>query len=164
MSNFCPEWIFGCSSAYCAHGFLSSENSLNAIARKFSIGLNQNYTEIKFEELSDTAEQMLQFLSEINVGEEAVDYLNHYIFKRIHFQNNGSERKLSGMFASPLNPEKLIDYGVKKSLKVFRATIFGIRNNVMEKSPPGWSISDVDEGIKWFKDLVEKPVDLLDNF
>ena len=34
----------------------------------------------------------------------------------------------------------------------------------MQKAPPGWNITDVDDGVKWFKDLVEKPVNLLDNF
>ena len=164
MSNFCPEYLFGCSSAYCAHGFLSSENSLNSISRKYAIGLSELFNEIKYEELSETAEAMLQFLSEINVGEDAVEYLIHYIYKRIHFLNNGSDRKLSGMFASPLNPEKTKDYSVEKTTKVFRATIFGIRNDTMQKAPPGWNITDVDDGVKWFKDLVEKPVNLLDNF
>ena len=164
MSNFCPEWIFGVSAAYCAHGFLSSENSLNSVARKYADGLSENYNEIKFEELAETAEAMLQFLSEIEAGEEAVNYIDDYIYKRIHFLNNGNERKLSGMFASPLNPEKIQDYSVKASSKVFRATIFGIRNNTMPPAPPGWTISDVDEGLGWFKELIEKPVDLLDNF
>lgn len=164
MSNFCPEWIYGCSCAYTAHGFLSSENSLNSIARKFSKGLSENYNEIKFEEISETAEGMLQFLSEIEVGDEAVDYLNHYIYKRIHYLNSGSERKISGMFASPLSPEKKRDYSVDQTVKVFRATIFGIRNDTMPKAPPGWVIADVEDGLEWFKNLVEQPVDILDNF
>ena len=36
MSQFCPEWIFGICSAATAKEFLSSENSLNSISRKFS--------------------------------------------------------------------------------------------------------------------------------
>ena len=39
------------------------------------------------------AETILQFLSEIEAGDEAVDYLNHYIHKRILFKENGAERK-----------------------------------------------------------------------
>ena len=47
---FCPEWLFGCSAAYTAKGFLSSESSLNGIARKFSKGLSEKYNEINFED------------------------------------------------------------------------------------------------------------------
>ena len=36
MTQFCPEWIFGVCSASAAKEFLSSENSLNSISRKFA--------------------------------------------------------------------------------------------------------------------------------
>ena len=165
MSNFCPEWIFGVSCAITARDFLSTENSLNSIARKFASGLSENYKEIKFEEISETAEGILQFLSEINAGDEAVTYLDNYIYKRINFQNSGAPRKLSGMFSSALDPEKTKQYSFEQTIKVFRVTTFGIRNNTMPKAPGGWNISDVDEeSMKWLKDLIEKPVDILDNF
>ena len=71
------------------------------------------------------AEGILQFLSEIEAGEEAVTYIDQYIYKRIYFQNNGSERKLSGLFASPANAEKKKDYNVnnvsKKIVKIIQS-------------------------------------------
>ena len=163
---YCPEWIFGCSAAYTARGFLLSESSLNGIARKFSKGLSEKYEQVTFEEISQTAEGILQFLSEIEAGDEAVNYIGQYIFKRIHFLNSGSERKLSGLFASPANSEKIKDYEVQKSIKVFRATIFGLRNNTMSQATPGWTISQLkgNDNLDWFIDIVEKPVDITDNF
>ena len=163
MSNFCPEWIFGCCTAITARDFLSSDNSLNSIARKFATGLTEKYAEIKFEEISQTAESILQFLTEIEAGEEAVDYLNNYIYKRVNFQNNGAERKISGMFSSALDPVKTRDYGVENTTKVFRVTIFGIRNNTMQSAPPGWNILDVED-LDWLKELIEQPINILDNF
>ena len=163
MSNFCPEWIFGSCCAITARDFLSSENSINSISRKFAKGLSEHYNEIKFEEITECAETILQFLSEIEAGDEAVDYLNHYIHKRILFKENGAERKLSGMFASPLDPEKTRDYSTDKSTKVFRATIFGIRNNTMPKAPAGWNVIDIEE-LDWLKSLIEEPVSVLDGF
>ena len=160
---FCPEWIFGCSAALTAKGFLSSENSLNAMARKYAIGLSEKYNLIKFEEISQTAEGMLQFLAEIEVGDHAVQYIDNYLFKRIKYLNNGAERKLSGMFGSAFTPEKEMDYSVENSVKVFRATIYGIRNNTMPAAPPGWNVLE-EEDLNWFKDLIEKPIDILDNF
>lgn len=163
MSNFCPEWIFGVSCAITARDFLSTENSLNSIARKFATGLSEKYNEIKFEEISECAEQILQFLSEINVNDEAVDYLNNYIHRRVCYKANGAERKISGVFSSDLDPTKSRDYGTKSTTKVFRATIFGIRNDTVEKMPAGWSTNDVED-LGWFKELIDKPTDILDNF
>ena len=51
----------------------------------------------------------------------------------------------------------------KSTLKVFRATIFGIRNDTIEKMPAGWEIGDVED-LDWFKELVLKPTNILDNF
>ena len=163
MSNFCPEWIFGVSCAITARDFLSSENSLNSIARKFASGLSEKYNEVKYEEISECAEQILQFLSEINANDEAVDYLNSYIHRRVCYKANGAERKISGVFSSDLDPTKVLDYSTKNTTKVFRATIFGIRNDTVEKMPAGWNLADIED-LDWFKDLVEKPTDILDNF
>ena len=163
MSNFCPEWIFGVSCALTAKEFLSSENSLNSIARKFSAGLSEKYSEIKFEEISECAEQILQFLSEIEANDVAVDYINDYIYRRVCFKSNGAERKISGVFSSDLDPTKEREYNSKNTLKFFRATIFGIRNDTIQKMPAGWEIGDVED-LDWFKELVQKPTDILDNF
>tara|TARA_B100001248_G_C27291258_1_gene412572 strand:- start:458 stop:949 length:492 start_codon:yes stop_codon:yes gene_type:complete len=163
MSNYCPEWIFGVSCAITAKDFLSSENSLNSIARKFAAGLSEKYNEIKFEEISECAEEILQFLSEINANDEAVDYLNSYIYRRVCYKANGAERKISGVFSSDLDPTKIRDYSTKSTTKVFRATIFGIRNDTVEKMPAGWSTNDVVD-LDWFKELIDKPTDILDNF
>ena len=56
--------------------------------------------------------QILQFLSEINAGEEAVNYIQDYIHYRVKYESSGSERKLSGMFSSAFDPEKIKDYNV----------------------------------------------------
>ena len=163
---FCPEWLIGCSAAYTAKGFLYSESSINGFARKFAKGLSEKYEDVYFEEISEIAEDILQFLSEIEAGEEAVTYIDQYIFKRIYYQNNGAERKLSGLFASPTNAEKKKDYTVNNSIKIFRATVFGVRNDTMPKASPGWNISELkgNDNLDWFIELVEKPVDVLDNF
>jgi hypothetical protein len=163
MSDFCPEWIFGVSCGVTARDFLSSENSINSISRKFSKGLSERFKEIKFEEITECAESILQFLNDINAGDEAVDYLNNYIYYRIGFKSNGAERKLSGMFSSALDGEKTKDYDTEKSTKVFRATIFGIRNNTIAKTPAGWSIGEVED-LDWLGELIEQPVDILDSF
>ena len=75
MSKFCPEWVLSICAANTAKEFLSSNNSLIGISKKYSSAVNERYDEVKFEEIVDLAEKILQFLSEINAGEEAVDYI-----------------------------------------------------------------------------------------
>ena len=163
MSNFCPEWIFAVCSATTAKEFLSSENSLNSISRKFAEVLSEKYTEIKYEEITACAEEILQFLSDLEANEEAVNYIESYIYRRMCFKSSGAERKISGMFSSELDPVKTNDYSVKNVTKVFRATIFAIRNQTVSDKPPGWTYEEV-EGLDWFKNLLDKPTNILDNF
>ena len=163
MTQFCPEWIFGVCSASTAKEFLSSENSLNSISRKFAEGLTEKFNEIKYEEISACAEEILQFLSDLEANEDAVNYIDSYIYRRMCFKSSGAERKISGMFSSELDPVKTNDYAGKNVAKIFRATIFAIRNHTLEDMPPGWTYEDV-EGLDWFKDLLNKPTNILDNF
>ena len=163
MSQYCPEWIFGICSAATAKEFLSSENSLNSISRKFSESLSEKFKEIRFEEITACAEEILQFLSDLEANEEAVNYIESYIYRRMCFKSSGAERKISGMFSSELDPVKTNDYSVKNVTKVFRATIFAIRNQTVSDKPPGWTYEEV-EGLDWLKDLLDKPTNILDNF
>ncbi len=145
MSKFCPEWIFSTFAAQTSKEFLSSNNSIAAISRKYSKAITERYEEVKFEEIMDLAEKILQFLSDINAGEEAVNYINDYIHYRVNFESSGSERKLSGMFSSAFDAEKMKDYNSDKCFKIFKATVFSIRNDALPKATPGWLISDVED-------------------
>ena len=159
MSNFCPEWIFGTCSAQTSIDFLSSNNSINSISKKFSEDLSTKYNIIKFEEILEASEQILQFLSEINAGEEAINYIKDYIHFRVNYESSGSLRKLSGLFSSAFDGTKIKEYGTQESLKVFKATIFSIRNEALPKCSPGWVITD-KEDIDWLGELFEKEVDI----
>ena len=157
MSKFCPEWIFGIFAAQTSKEFLSTNNSIAAVSRKYSNSISERYNEVKFEEIMDLAEKILQFLSDINAGEEAVTYIDDYIHYRVNFEASGSERKLSGMFSSAFNPEKIKDYSSDKSFKIFKATVFSIRNEALPKATPGWLITDVED-IDWIGEVfIEEP-------
>ena len=161
MSNFCPEWVFAACYAKTAHDFLYTNNGITIIAKKFSNELSTKYNEIKFEEISDVAEKMLQVLSEINASEDAINFLNDYIYSRVCYQVNGSERKIKSMFSSAFDGEKEKSYTSEKSTKIFRANIFSLKNEVIPKPDPGWSITDVED-IDWLGELFGKEVDLSD--
>ena len=159
MSKFCPEWIFSVLAAQTSKEFLSTNNSIAAISKKYSKAISEKYNEVKFEELVDLSENILQFLSEINAGEEAVNYINDYLHYKVTFESNGSERKLSGMFSSAFDGSKSKDYDTEKCFKIFKATIFSIRNDAFPKATPGWLITDVED-IDWIGEAINKETDL----
>ena len=159
MSKFCPEWIFSSLAAQTSKEFLSTNNSIAAISRKYSKAINEKYNEVKLEELVVLAENTLQFLSEIEAGEEAVNYINDYIHYRVMFEANGSERKLSGMFSSAFDGSKLKEYDTASCFKTFKATVFRIRNETFPKAEPGWLITDVED-IDWIGEAINKETDL----
>lgn len=159
MSKFCPEWIFGIFAAQTSKEFLSTNNSIAAVSRKYSNAVSERYNEVKFEEIMDLSEKILQFLSDINAGEEAVTYIDDYIHYRVNFEASGSERKLSGMFSSAFDAEKIKDYNSDKSFKIFKATVFSIRNEALPKSTPGWLITDVED-IDWIGEVFNEEPEL----
>ena len=159
MSKYCPEWIFGIFAAQTSKEFLSTNNSIAAVSRKYSNAISERYNEVKFEEVMDLAEKILQFLSDINAGEEAVTYIDDYIHYRVNFEASGSERKLSGMFSSAFDPEKIKDYNSDKSFKIFKATVFSIRNEALPKATPGWLITDVED-IDWIGEVFNEEPEL----
>ena len=159
MSKFCPEWIFSVLAAQTSKEFLSTNNSIAAISRKYSKAINEKYNEVKPEELMDLSENILQFLSEIEAGEEAVNYINDYLHYRVLFESNGSDRKLSGMFSSAFDGLKVKDYNSDKCFKIFKATVFSIRNEALPKAEPGWLITDVED-INWVGEAINRETDL----
>jgi hypothetical protein len=161
MANFCPEWVFQICAAKTASDFLSSNNSINMISKKFASGLSEHFNEVKFEEICETAEAILGFLSEVGAGEESVNFINDYIFHRTCFAGNGNPRKIKSMFSSELDGTKTKEYTLKQSLKNFRATTFSIKNEIYEKAPPGWVITDVED-IDWLGELFTQDVNFSD--
>ena len=159
LSNFCPEWVFGICAAQTAKDFLSTNNSIISISKKFSIGLSEKYNEIRFEEVTDVAEKLLQFLSEIGAGEDAIIYLNDYIHFRTNFKSSGGERKLSGIFSSGFDGQKIKEYSSEQSVKVFKAIIFRLRNDTIPKASPGWIITDTED-IDWLGEVFSREIEL----
>ena len=71
--------------------FLSSNNSIAGFQENTHLQ-SERYNEV-FEEIMDVAEKILQFLSEINAGEEAVNYIQDYIHYRVKYES-GSVTKI----------------------------------------------------------------------
>ena len=63
------------------------------------------------------------------------------------------------MFSSAFDPEKIKDFNSDKSLKIFKATVFSIRNEALPKASPGWLITDVED-IDWIGEVFNEEPEL----
>ena len=96
----------------CASEFLGAEMALEAYAKKYAEGLSEHYSEITRETVNEAAENMLQFLAEIEAGELAVELLTDFIHFRLMYEGVGKPRKLKPMFGSIEDPAKAPELNV----------------------------------------------------
>ena len=162
MAKFCPEWVFSSSVAAVARGFLYGNAPITVFANQFSNELNQHYNEIKSEVFEESATNILEFLSEIEAGETAIDYIDSYIYKRVKFHANNKPRKLTGLFVDEFSPLKTKDYSSEKAVILFKAFVFSSRSGLVTEVPAGWEIKE-EEGIGWFGDLMDSKPTIFDS-
>ena len=160
---YCPPWIFDICVARVASEFLYSELSLTPFAVKYSKGLSALYEPIETQQLEMPAEGVLQFLTEIEAGESAADFLRQYTYFKLYFETNNTKRKLKPLFGSIEDPVKNIDFNEDKALKNFRAFVFSLRSNIIEVPPTSWALEN-DENLPKLNAIISEEVNILDIF
>ena len=125
--------------------FLTQANTLDAIAKKYSDGISENYADVYPDEISGPSEDILRFLSERkNPIFEAHDLANHYAYWKLNFDGR-SQRKLKGIFSDSFKGAKEKKYSIEIIIKDFKAYCFSLRAGQVEKSPSGWDITREQE-------------------
>lgn len=157
----CPRFIYEIAVARSAAEFLGAEMALETYAKKYAEGLSEHYSEVPVEAVSEAAENMLQFLSEIEAGELAVELLTDFIHFRLMFEGVGRPRKLKPMFGSIEDPAKAPEINALEAAKAFRAFVFAMRANTAPRAPAGWRLED-DQHLPKFNEIVAKTVSVLD--
>jgi hypothetical protein len=160
---YCPPWIFDICVARVASEFLYSELSLTPFAIKYSKGLSSLYEPVETEKLETIGEGLLQFLTEIDAGESAADFLRHYTYFKLYFETNNVKRKLSPLFGSIEDPVKNMDFSEDKAQKNFRAFVFSLRSNTIEMPPDIWAL-EKDENLPKLNAIITQEVSVLDIF
>ena len=156
----CPDFIFDVSCARVASEFLESELEMSAYSAKYFNGLSGVYSSIT-RMTSMRCEEMLQFLSDIEAGENAVVLLTGFMFFRINFDGVGRPRKLKPMFGTVEDPVKELKWSVEGSSKGFRAYVFGLRSNTVPQAPTGWDLGD-EEALPKLSELAKTKLSLID--
>ena len=159
-----PHWIFEICVSRTASEYLSSEVGIEAFSKKYSTGIKNLYNEdIPAQVFENCTQGIIEFLGEIDAGEQAVNLLNDFTYFRLYNEAVNKPRKMKSMFGSIEDSVKVTEHKPEMTLKSFRAYVFGIRSDAVPKAPPGW-VLDNDEHIVKHKPLFEEKVSMLDIF
>ena len=157
----CPSFIFDMSAGRIAAEFLEGEVGLEAFSAKYAVALAERYVDIDQDSLHQAAEAMMQFLSEIEAGENAIVLLNGYIYYRLYFEGPNRPRKLKPMFGTIEDPTKVKEWSADAAAKGFRAFVFGLRSNTMPHTPVGWTLED-EESVPFMAELASNKLSMID--
>ena len=102
MALHCPGWILCIFCANTARETLLYSAPINTIVKKYSVAIDEHYSEISPDFIQVCAEKMLASLVEVDAGSAAEEIIRGYIHKKIKSKDDGSARKLSGIFLQNL--------------------------------------------------------------
>ena len=92
---------------------------------------------------------------------EKIDEFRGYIHKKIKTKDDGSARKLSGMFSSEFKGERTPTGTEKYIVTNFRAFLFSMRSGSKGLPPPGWQVDQVQD-LDWVGEAMMQKVSIMD--
>jgi len=122
--------------------------------------LGQNFDAIDPKGAAEVAEHMARFLSEVNAGEEAVIFLNDFIYFRMNYETKTKKRNLKPLFGNP--EDGVLEASHSDALKRFKAYVFGLRSNNSPTPPPAWDLVGNADTLPVVKSLLETSINPLD--
>ena len=158
---YCPGWMFNVVSARVAFEFLNSEMPIESFAKKYASGLSESFSEVPWEIILGATTPCLEFLSEVDAGERAAEFLNDYVYHEIYFERVNVPRKMKPLFGSVEDGTKTMDYTAEGVLVSFRAFVYRMRSSTSSPTPAGWDPS-VDVNIPKLAELIRKETSILD--
>ena len=156
----CPDWIFDIISARSCVLFLSSSHPLEMSSNLFCQTVGQTFDAIDPIGAAEVAEHMVRFLGDVNAGEDAVIFLNDFIYFRMNYETKTKKRNLKPLFGNP--EEGVSGPNHSDSLKRFKAYVFGLRSNNSPTPPPAWDMVGNAETLPVVKSLLQTSINPLD--
>lgn len=160
MASKCPDWVFDIACARVCVLFLSQSHPFELSGKHFSEQLAKNYDAVDPKMFVELAEHMVRFLSEVNAGEDAVIFLNDFIYFRLNYENTTKTRNLKPLFGNP--EDGAVETKHNEALKRFKAYVFGMRSNNSPTPPPGWDMVKDSENLPNVSALVSTSINPLD--
>ncbi len=162
MAGNCPDWIFDVVSSRVCVQFLAESHPLELSTNHFLDQLHTAYSNVDPKLVTEVAEHMVRFLSEVEAGEEAVNVLNDFIYFRINYETTSKKRNLKPLFGNPEDGVAAVKHF--EALKRFKAYVFGLRSNNSPTPPPGWDAARNVENLPLVLGLVSSSINPLDLF
>ena len=135
---FLPAFLFDIFCSRVAKEFiLGNTSSIDGYAKKYGEGVSEEYAEVSEALYVGAATEIMQFLSEIEAGEDSVFYLDSFAYNRLYFSNINVERKMKPLFGTILDPMKEEEYKADVTVKNFKAFVFNLRSDPGKKAPAG---------------------------
>tara|TARA_A100001015_G_scaffold251724_1_gene290887 strand:+ start:420 stop:908 length:489 start_codon:yes stop_codon:yes gene_type:complete len=161
MTLHCPGWILCIFCANAARESLFYSAPLNVIIKKYTDEIAVHYNEISAEFLQQCSEKILGSLVEVEAGESAEEVIRGYLYQKVKFKDDGSIRKLVGLFSSEFKGERSQSGTEKYIVTNFRAFLFSLRSGKKVDCPPGWQVDQVPD-LKWVQEVMMKKVSIMD--
>ena len=140
---------------------MSSEMPIETFAKKYASGLSESFAEVPWELILAAATPCLEFLSEVEAGERAAEFLNDYVYDEIYFERVNVPRKMKPLFGTIEDSTKSMEYTAEGVLVSFRAFVYRMRSNTSSPTPAGWDPA-VDANIPKLAELVRRETSILD--
>jgi hypothetical protein len=161
MSLHCPGWILCIFCANAARETLIHSAPINTIVKKYCGAIEENYSDVSPDFIQLCAEKMLASLVEVDAGSAAEEIITGYIYQKVKTKDDGSARKLTGMFASEFKGERSPTGTEKYVVTNFRAFLFSMRSGVKALAPPGWQVDQVPD-LDWVQEVMMRKVSVMD--
>ena len=141
----CPEWVFDVAVTRVASEFLASDLPIETFANKYANGLSERYGDVDTDKLLGAATPCLEFLSEMEAGDMAVELLEGFSYFRLYFERIGVPRKLKVLFGAvedPVKKPEIDTRGDRESLQGLR-----IPHSLQYRgdTPAGWQLGNEDK-------------------
>ena len=157
MAKYCPSWLFDCIVAQCTIDVIKLGHGLDLICKKYADGLKDTYDDISYNELKATTNIFLKLLSDYNINQNSVRFLENFIYFRFIYVNRYMKRNFKSIFSNPFTSRNKRQTEDEESLAYIQTFLFEWRSTANLKISKGWSLASQ----KQFKELamlVNKPL------
>tara|TARA_B100001540_G_C15503117_1_gene504503 strand:+ start:153 stop:698 length:546 start_codon:yes stop_codon:yes gene_type:complete len=157
MAKYCPSWVFDCIVAQCTVDVIKLGYGLDLICKKYADGLRNTYDDISTKELKATTNIFLKLLSDYNINQNSVRFLQNFIYFRFVYINRYMKRNFKSIFSNPFTSRTKRDPENEESLAYIQTFLFEWRSTANLKITKGWSLASQKQ-FKELAKLVKKPL------
>ncbi len=157
MAKYCPSWVFDCIVAQCTIDVIKLGYGLDLICKKYADGLKDIYDDISSNELKNSTNIFLKLLSDYNINQDSIRFLQNFTYYRFIFINRYMKRNFKSIFSNPFTSRNKRIIEDEESLAYIQTFLFEWRSTANLKMAKGWSLAS-QKHFKELASLVKKPL------